>query len=181
MLNSLFAGILAQYGMSEGQVETANVETADVETAEVETTDVETTEDENEDDDGEEANEWRDKDLYAQCVLLSVSNAPFEVYEMDTEDDVDTWIDEHKEEVNAMSLEVVLLAQDTFIPCEVARVLAYECYNTRTRLTEYAGGCYYIADESELYHGLDAYELKRRVVETMVIEYENGYQKYFIG
>ena len=193
MLSSLFAGILAQYGMSEGQVETPDVETPEVETPEVETpevetpevetAEVETAEDEDEDEDevGDEAIEWREKDLYAQCVLLRVHNAPREVYDEVTEDNVATWLDEHRDKVDAMRLEVVLLAQDTFMPVELGRLLAYECYNTKTHLSEYAGCCYYVADDTELYKGLDSYVLKRRVVETMVTEYEHGYSKYFIG
>ena len=115
MLNRLFAGILAQYGMSEGQVENAEVENAEVEMQYVDTdmvaiAEVETAEDEDEDEDedGKEAKEWKEKDLYTQCALLRVHNAPFEVYDEVTEYDVDTWIDEHRDKVVAMRLEVVL-------------------------------------------------------------------------
>lgn len=178
MLNGIFAGILAQYGMGEGQVELQYVDTDMLATSENEFAEIDKP-----DDEGVEGDMgWKEKDDYTEFVLLRVHNAPFDgVYSCESVKDVKKWIGEHPEEVNAMRLEVVLLAKEEGLLRELAYMMAFDCHEPITR-GDYLGGCYYVAPTFELEYdkGLDNDDLKLGVILHIYYAHTDD-SRYFFG
>jgi hypothetical protein len=208
MLNSLFAGILAQYGMSEGQVhyaepqvenaevenaevenaevENAEVENAEVENAEVENAEVENAEVENTEVESARFRSWNKMIKGAEYVVLKVENVPFEILDVYHEEQytlIDVWIEKHKEAVNSMTLEVLCFTEDEI----AARRLALSAYKFDTGDTarlghkEYKGAGYFILDRLLVNRKLSDYNLKCIIINTMFLGYKGHYTTNFIG
>lgn len=197
MLNAIFAGILAEYGMGEAQVDNAEaqgqVESAEgqaqVDNAEPQV-EIETAESVYEKYRAEELEkeivyrENREKALRdVGFVLLKLYDVPFEIIEsIDTNDDddvIDDWIAEHEAEVQAMSFETVVYTESMYMAVQLGRMLAFESYNTKTGLKDdYADCPYYVARVSEMF---DLDMLMRNAVKTMATEYRDGISECFIG
>lgn len=207
MLNAIFAGILAQYGMGEGQyVDTDMVGNAEVETAEAQgqiknaeaQAQAHNAESQVENESAESVYEkYRAEELEKEIVyrenrekalrdvgfvLLKLYDVPtgiIECIDNDANVDIDAWIDEHDAEVQAMSFETVLYTESMFMCVQLGCMLAYESGNTRTGLKDdYADCCYYVARVSEMFNW-DV--LMRNAVKTMATEYRDGISECFIG
>ena len=199
MLNAIFAGILAQYGMGEAQVDNAEAQ-AQVDNAEAQVQ-VDNAEAQVQVDNAEpqvEYEKYRAEELEKEIVyrekrekalrdvefvLLKLYDVPTGIIEcIDTNDDddvIDAWIDEHEAEVQAMSFETVVYTESMYMAVQLGRMLAYESGNTRTGLKDdYADCCYYVARVSELF---DWDVLMRNAVKTMASEYRDGISECFIG
>ena len=171
MLNSLFAGILAQYGMNGGEVETAEVESAKVETAEVETA---------------RFRSWNKMLKGAEYVVFKVENVPFDILNIYDEEQytlIDIWMEKHQEKVNSMSLDVLCFTEDE----TTARRMALSAYKfdtgdtARLGLNGYKGACYFILDRLIINKRLSDYNLKLMIINSMFLEYKGHYHTHFIG